>query len=198
MKLTLKLLNQLNACVEGIDFIIRYNLLNFPLERLDEIQGDYNSYIEWCRYNTKSIEFDTNGNVIKYVQHYMTDVTIRNVYDEKQRVSLMSSSLGFKQEYKYDDDDNIIAIYFYDEDSYYIKEPTYHLYDVHHYTYDENKHLTSMTQSEHVTFFWHYNEDGTLIRKDPEPNVIEFYPDGQLKQLNSLTIPFFEKDNIND
>ena len=47
--LSLTFLNQHNACKEGIEFIKRNNLINFPFELLNEIKGDHNGYIKWLR-----------------------------------------------------------------------------------------------------------------------------------------------------
>ena len=65
--LSLEFLNQYNACKEGIEFIKRNNLLNFPFELLNEIKGDHNEYIKWLKECIGSgYEYDENNNLIYY------------------------------------------------------------------------------------------------------------------------------------
>ena len=47
--LSLEFLNQYNACEEGIEFIKRNNLINFPFELLDQVKGDHDGYITWLK-----------------------------------------------------------------------------------------------------------------------------------------------------
>ena len=65
--LSLEFLNQCNACKEGIMFIKRNNLINFPFELLDQVKGDHNGYIKWLRSRiVTGCQYDVNNNLIHH------------------------------------------------------------------------------------------------------------------------------------
>ena len=63
IRLTEKVLDQLNACESSTTFIKRNKLEGFPFERISEIKGDYKGYVSWIS-NIKDIT--ENGNIIYY------------------------------------------------------------------------------------------------------------------------------------
>jgi YD repeat-containing protein len=66
MILTKKLLHQYGACDTSIDFCERNKLFGFDLDRIDEIEGDHEYYIEWLKYNIINSEvlLDDRDNII--------------------------------------------------------------------------------------------------------------------------------------
>ena len=70
--LTKKFLKDFKACSSGIKFAEQNKLFGFPLDRLDEVVGDVNSFVNWVRDKVKSqVEYDTNGNMIYYRNSYV-------------------------------------------------------------------------------------------------------------------------------
>jgi len=92
--LTKKLLEQIDACKEAIDFCGCNKLFGFPLDRLDEVQGDYNGFVRWIQ-RIQNLKFNDRGNVIEL--DFGTEGEIRK--------------------FKYDKNDNKIRIdYYYNEE----------------------------------------------------------------------------------
>ena len=79
MKLTKKLLLQLETCSSGIEFCERNKLFGFPSERLSEICGDYDGFFRWLKYKT-NIEFDQNGNLVRW--EYSSGYWVKYEYDQ--------------------------------------------------------------------------------------------------------------------
>jgi hypothetical protein len=63
-KLTIKLLEDLDACKEGVDLVNNNNLEGFPLEKLSDIKGDFKNFKYWLEDSLKSVklEYDSKGN----------------------------------------------------------------------------------------------------------------------------------------
>ena len=53
-----------NACKDGKEWWLRNGLENFPLNRLNEIEGDYKDYIHWLK-TLPLCEYDSRDNLIK-------------------------------------------------------------------------------------------------------------------------------------
>lgn len=82
--LSLKLLKDFELDDTEIDFFVSNDLLNFPLNQLDNIIGDYNNIIFWLNLIIKNVDIDDN-----------------------YRISKKDGS-GFFTDYYYDSDNNII------------------------------------------------------------------------------------------
>lgn len=190
-KLTVKLLKQIHACNAGIDFIKRHNLIDFPIDRISEIKGDHLCYIEWLsNILVTPLEFDERGNVKKY---YSQHIEFENFYDDNGNMISSVSSIGLKKEFIYNELGNIVTIDFYENEYFYDKIPKYEHYDTQKLLYDENNNLISISSCSDFTYYMFYDENNNMILDDDISYVIDYYPDGQLKQLNELIIPFFEK-----
>jgi hypothetical protein len=63
-KLTIKFLEDLGACKEGVDLVKNNNLEGFPLEKLSDIKGDFKNFKYWLEDKPKSVklEYDLKGN----------------------------------------------------------------------------------------------------------------------------------------
>ena len=47
--LTLELMKKLDACKDSYKFVENNKLIGYPLNRLQEIKGDYKSYVSWLK-----------------------------------------------------------------------------------------------------------------------------------------------------
>ena len=123
MKITSKLLNQLNACAEGTNFFRKFFYDGIELENY-AIDGDYNDYFKWL-VNLK-IKYDAKGNLIYkkdsggYERFYK--------YDEEGNLIYKKDSGGYEWVYKYDEEGNLI----------YKKYPDGYKGNEWFYKYDEN------------------------------------------------------------
>ena len=67
-RLTIDFLERNGACKSAFDFVKRNKLEGFPLDRLNEIEGDYSGYVGWLREKLKcQYEYDNHGNLIKRI-----------------------------------------------------------------------------------------------------------------------------------
>src|SRR5690554_4027542 len=83
MKLTKELLEQYNACSDAIRFCERNQLFGFPLERLDEIEGDYDGYVKWLKDELKAVRtYDDHGNKIHYKDSNDNDNEYWQTFDD--------------------------------------------------------------------------------------------------------------------
>jgi hypothetical protein len=108
MKLTIKWLNERNACPEGIDWAIRNNWIdNFDLDDLDNVQGDFNGYISWLRTNKGVMtKFDSNGNMIHFKSSNGYEKWYK--YDSTGNMVHFKSSNGYEKWQEYDSNGNLI------------------------------------------------------------------------------------------
>lgn len=59
-------LTKINACASAIKFVTRNKLTQFPISRLDEIEGDFDNYKLWLLGKITRSTFDDNGNQLTY------------------------------------------------------------------------------------------------------------------------------------
>jgi YD repeat-containing protein len=71
---------------------------------------------------------------------------------------------------------------------------------VEKWTYDKNNNAISYKNSHGSHFKMKYDDHSNLMyehdidnKRNKFPNVLDYYPDGQLKQYNQFYVPFFEK-----
>ena len=105
MKLTKKLLKQLHACSSGIEFCERNKLFGFPLDQLNEIQGDYDGFVEWLK-DRRNLEFDQNQNLVRYKAS--SGWWTKYEYDQNNNQILKEFSHGFWVKYEYDQNQNLV------------------------------------------------------------------------------------------
>ena len=120
MKLTKELLKKNGACKDAIAWCERNKLFGFPLDRLDEITGDFDCYVSWLKartFNEQGLvireilpsghewkyEYDSNGNMIREI---LSDGgEWKYEYDSRgNRIrGIHSSGQEWKYEYEYYD-----------------------------------------------------------------------------------------------
>ena len=164
MKLTKKLLKQLHACSSGIEFCERYKLFGFPLERLDEIRGDYDGFVEWLKSKT-NLEFDQNQNLVRKETSLGWWAKSEYEYDQNGNMILQEYSDGWWKKFEYDQNNNQILRE--DSNGSLVK-----------YEYDQNQNLVQREDF-----------NGSLKKFGSE-----FYDNGQLKRIGGLVIPYFEQE----
>jgi YD repeat-containing protein len=247
MKLSLELLKSLSACNEGINLVKDGKLVGFPLDRLDEVWGDYGSFKFWLKqslnefeitqekkengnvvisledpgYEIRSFEFDSNVNEIYYKKTYIKsghrDYEIWRKYNDQGKLIYCLDSDGDEEWFDYDENGRKVHEKYsngyekwfgYDEKGnlVYTKQKDYQTWRDYNengrmihfkdsdgneewHTYDENnKHLS--TRDNHGYEEW-FDLDDVYVR---EIKIYrEHYPDGQLKRINNMEIPWFEK-----
>ena len=102
MKLNKEMLERVNACKEGIDFVERNKLIGFPLERLNEVSGDYGGFVSWLQQRT----FDQNNNVIRV--EYSDGSWYTKEYDQNNNLIRFEDSDGSWYTKEYDQNNNVI------------------------------------------------------------------------------------------
>ena len=105
MKLTKKLLLQLHACSSGIEFCERNKLFGFPLDQLNEIQGDYEGFVEWLK-DKRNLKFDQNQNLVR--REYSEGNWMKCEYDQNNNKILQEYSDGYWEKSEYDQNNNQI------------------------------------------------------------------------------------------
>ena len=105
--ITVKMLKKLNACQEGIKFFQNNKLEGFPISKLNEIKGDYKSYINWLK--TKLSEtriYDKNDNLIHSKASNGLETYYK--YDSNNNIIHYKNSNGIEYWQKYDSNNNLI------------------------------------------------------------------------------------------
>ena len=102
MYLNRELLEKNGACRGAISFCERNKLFGFPLSRLDEVEGDYNSFVRWLKTRT----FDQNGNIIRQVDPDGSERTYE--YDQNGNKTRQVDSDGNRWSWEYDQKGNLI------------------------------------------------------------------------------------------
>ncbi len=273
LRLTEKLLHQLDACDAGIEFCNKFNLFGFPIDRLHEIDGDFKEYIEWLRsFDYDSFKFDDNGNLISFLQNktlyqrvydqynnlieiiYPVGNRVKYEYDEQHRLiktehisndqfppEIISHSYNFKglldriiysdnsyYQYTYDDCDNLIEYRhhivcekikpIHNED--YVIISTYNSNNMlltkktslghkEQYTYDDQNNILKVLHGKGLenSIIYKYSNDNRLLSEQHFIDACmiklityDYYDDGQLRCLiskfSTLTIPWFNKNEI--
>ncbi len=182
---TLELLKKLEACDDGLDFFLRNKLEGFPLNRLHEIEGDYNCFVSWLKRTldeTKWWEFDQNGNKVKEAYPY-GDVW-KYEYDASGNMTKQVDWKGRPTEYEYDQSGNMTKKVYFDG-------------RVLEYEYDQNGNQTREVDCFGCVKKFEHDKNGNKSKIVFFNHHIErkssFYPDGQLESYCDLKIPFFEK-----
>ena len=189
MKMTLEYLKKHDACQAGIDFAINNKLINFPLEKLDKVKGDFNEFISWLK-NEQTIikEYDKNNNLIYYKNSNGREKNGREKwkeYDENNNLIHCKYSDGSEYWQEYDESNNLIHY----KDSNGVEEWK---------EYDENNNLIHFKNSNGYEEWKKYDKNNNIIhfkRSDGYENnyKVEYYKDGQLKRYDNLIIPWFKK-----
>ena len=185
--LTLKLLNALSACKEGIALVKNNNLEGFPLDRINEVKGDFKGFVEWLKKNLKTqLEYDDNGNMIKKVDPY-GDV-FQYEYDDNGNMIKKVLPDGNVYLFAYDDNGNMIKEVFPDG-------------DVFQYEYDSNGNMIKRVLPDGAVYQYEYDDKGNKIKEvSTYGDVYQFeyhhYDNGQLKSVSEegevvLEIPQF-------
>ena len=144
-RVTVEGLKKISACDSAIGFVERNNLEGFPIELLDQVEGDYNSYISWLKNSLKNRwEYDSHGNMVK------------RIYPD-----------GDEYRLEYDAHGNEIKIIFPDGDE-------------HRWEYDSHGNMINVTWPDSKEYLC----------------PTSFYDDGQLKSINKLELPWFEKGAV--
>jgi YD repeat-containing protein len=211
--ITLDFLIENGACKEGINFYRRNNLDGFPIDRLNDIKGDFDGFVWWIKYQVSVVErkFDDKGNKIYHKDSWGDEFHWK--YDDKGNRIYERRSDSLVYHYGYDDKGN----------QNYVKYPSgdehrwEHIYNTdgnliykkdswgneHHYGYDDNGNKIYEKDSDGGESHWKYDDIGNVIYvKNPSGYDYEveydYYLDGQLKSIiqegeEVLTIPHFDK-----
>ena len=180
MKLTIDLLKKLSACEEGIKFVQEYGLEGYPLNKLNEIEGDYCKFVKFLK-NTEIIKY-TNDELIFLCLDVFPDLQIIKKFDENGNLTFYSIGGRLINEYYYDENnklvykgnEHIIRNFYYDEKGNLIYELVEEniLNKLNIYSneteYDENgnKILEKSGKYEHTFTKYYYNDDNKLIFKE--------------------------------
>ena len=171
MKLTKKMLLQLNAGSSRIEFCERYKLFGFPLDRLDEIQGDHEGFVCWLKHKT-NLEFDQNQNLVRWesdggywekfeydqngnqIRHEFSGGTwTKYKYDKNGNQILRESSCGRWEKYEYDQNNNQILMV--DSHGFWEK-----------FEYDQNSNQILREDSNGYWLKFEYDQNGNQILQE--------------------------------
>jgi YD repeat-containing protein len=169
-------------------------------DRNNLISKNAKGYRQWIQYDERNNEIYRRTS--SGYQEWKT-------YDELNNLIYTRDSIGYQQWNEYDDRNNLIRVrnsgggfqiwYDYDERNNLVHLKTSY---GHHewWEYDEKNNQIYYKNSDNYQKWKKYDERNNLIHwKDSTGNgikskpTIEYYEDGQLKQYDSLLIPYFEK-----
>ena len=104
--ITIELLKKLNACPEGIKFFKRNKLEGFPVDKLDEVKGDYDDFVRQIKREINiERKYDENGNKI-YEKCYYWECR----YDEDGNMTFCKFPGGDEYYYAYYPDGQLKSI----------------------------------------------------------------------------------------
>jgi YD repeat-containing protein len=170
------------ACEDGIDFVVRNKLIGFPFNLIDDIDGDYEGYIEWVKDNKdNTLEYDDNCLLVRYVGNDHYPVNFK--YDDNN--NLIEKTFDYNElshVYEYDDNNNLIF-------------EQYPFGLTCNYKYDKNNNrtmcITHDKYGKHVSLkTYQYNDSHVLTYENYNDELEEFYTDGK------LTLSKSESDHI--
>ena len=99
--LNIEFLKSLNACQTGIDFVKAANLEGFPLEMLDQVEGDYQDFVDWLREELKTErEYNDQGLITKLVH---PDWGIQYEYNDQGLMTKQVTPSGRIHQWEYND-----------------------------------------------------------------------------------------------
>jgi len=143
--LTVKLLEDLSACREGVLLVKNSNLEGFPLEKLNEVKGDYRGFVSWLKHELKHtyIEYDNNNNTVsekmfdsegnvEWCYEYSYDNN-NNMLSEKELDS--EGNVKWCYEYSYDNNNNMVSEKMFDSKG--------NVKCCYEYSYDNNNNMVS-------------------------------------------------------
>ncbi len=156
MILTKELLINWGACSEGIDFCETHNLFGFDLNRINEIQGDYNGFIRWIKQQIKmKWIYNSEGKCIRCESKF--DYWVNYQYDSQGNKIKEENSDGDWVKWEYDQHGNIIK----EENSndYWTK-----------WEYDQHGNIIKEEDSDGIWFKYYYNDQGRCIKEEYSNN----------------------------
>lgn len=208
MILTKQVLQQHNACNDGIDFCERNQLFGFDLNKLHDITGNH-YYFEWLKEIIRdTVKYDANGNVLQQLQspnkivvHEYDDRNNRISTKVKYNGSLKNNTPEFFQHTvcEYNSNNNLIFQYNppIDINKYYIR-----------IEYDDNNNKISMNMSDGSWWLYEYNSNNMLIRKhdntlleqvfeyDESNNLIRKDTSNRGKIVETIKYQYDSKNNL--
>ena len=182
MNLTLKWLEERDACKEGIDFVVRNKLIGFPLDKLVEIDGDCDGFVEWIMSVIEVIyEYDSNRNVIHFKDSHGFEKWYE--YDSNGNETHSKSSGGYETWHEYDSNGN---------ETLYRNSMGF----VNRMDYDEANNKVHSKNSDDYEKWYEYDSGGNLIHFNDSDGVenstpTTFYSNGQLKSIGDCKFPKF-------
>ncbi len=176
-------LKSLGICKEGIDFVIRNDLEDFPINRLKDIEGDYGFFKLRLSMTLKNkIEYDSEDRVIKRIDR--AGGVTNYQYDSKGNLIKRIDGDGHVIQYEYDEQGNLLKEI--SEDG------------IIQYEYDEQGNRTKFI-SEDGIIQYEYDKQGNLLKEISEDGIIQYkYSDrGYVieKRLDSSETLTFKYDN---
>jgi YD repeat-containing protein len=161
MNLTVKLLKQLGACQNGIEFCEHHKLIGFPLDRLPEIKG-YHRFAEWL-YAFEDIQLDGNGDVAYYKKATENLDGSPGVYFEKWmqyddhgNVIWSRDSDGSECSYTFIYDDRGNLVYFRDQ-------PGFEEWTIYDFAANRMVYRETAYDNDVCTQLWDYDDHGNMV-----------------------------------
>lgn len=182
MILTKELLHQCGACENGIDFCERNKLFGFDLDRIDDIQGDYEDYIAWIRSTiiNENWIYDQHGNLIKekldnnVIFNYTGGIETISIFDERGNKISDKAPDGWWVNYEYDErnnrtmreySDGKITKWFYNDNNNIIKTQWLPVdFEVIN-EYDVNNNLITVTDSRGYVITYEYDSNNNCTHE---------------------------------
>lgn len=183
-----------DACKDGFEFFRKHKLYLFPLEKINEIEGDYHYYIDWLKQtlnNGNLYDFDDTGKITKIVtkldsefcfeyndrgdisfekhiyKHYTLNITNEFEYDENGNIITAISNGQFMYRYRYDYRNNLTMVI--DEDNIVV--------NVYEYEYDENDNITSEYRSDYDEFVNYEYLNGKIHKVYKNKELVLVFPE---------------------
>lgn len=103
MKLSVKILKQVGACQDGIDFVVRNKLEGIDTS---QIRGDYNCYKVWINILMCEIKVDGNGNLV--YRRYNGENVNEYMYNENNLLVLKTCNGEPDERFYYGADNKLI------------------------------------------------------------------------------------------
>ena len=154
MKITKKILKQLEACEDGIIWAEKNGLLPFDSDNISKIKGDYKGYVVWLKENLINSTYDESKNEL--IHKCLNGLSWEKTFDKNGNLLSYKDSTGYFYKQTFDEKGNELT--YKDSDGEWWEK-----------TFDEKGNVLTYKASEGDWWEKTYDCKGCLLYTSPSP-----------------------------